>query len=135
MKQSMVAENRQLKMKKVQEQFENWRKNKSSRGSTTPKHLLEAAVKLHGEYSVYEIARDLRLGYSKLKSLISETSKTKKESTQSFIQMEISAPQSKQNEWSIEIENVDGSKMKIRGSGSQMLDVSLICQNFVEWKR
>jgi len=131
MKQSTIARDRQSQMKKVQEQLENWRKNKSSRGSTTPKHLWEAAVKLHGEYSVYEIARDLRLGYNKLKSLISEASKTKTESTPAFIQIEIPAPQSKQNEWTIEMENVDGSKMKISGSGLQMLDVALICQNFV----
>lgn len=137
MKQSTIARNRQLRMKKVQEQFKNWRKNKSRRGSATPKHLWEAAVKLHGDYSTYEIARDLRVGYSKLQSLISEASKTKTESTPGFIQMEIPPllPQSKQDEWSIEMENANGAKMKISGRGSQMPNIAMICQSFVEQKR
>ncbi len=136
MKQSKIASDRQLRMKKVQEQFADWRKNKSSRGSTTPKHLWEAAVSLHGDYSAYEIARNLRVGYSKLQSLISEASKTKSEPTRAFIQMEIPPPvQPKQNEWSIEMEKADGTKIKISGSGLQMPDIALICQSFVERKR
>ncbi|WP_372364582.1 hypothetical protein [Candidatus Uabimicrobium sp. HlEnr_7] len=136
MKQSKIASDRQLRMKKVQEQFSNWRKNKSRRGSTTPKHLWEGAVSLHGDYSAYEIARDLGVAYSKLQSLISEASKTKTKPTPAFIQMEIPPPsQPKQNEWSIEMEKVDGTKMKISGSGLQMPDVALICKSFVECKR
>jgi hypothetical protein len=137
MKQSKIASDRQLRMKKVQEQFSSWRKNKSSRGSTTPKHLWEAAVSLHGDYSAHEIARDLGVGYSKLQSLISQASKTKPQPTPAFIQMEIPppAPQPKQNEWSIEMEKADGTKMKISGSGLQMPDIALICQSFVEQKR
>ncbi len=137
MKQSKIASDRQSRMKKVQEQFANWRKNKSRRGIATPKYLWEAAVSLHGDYSPYEIARDLGIGYSKLQSLISEASKTKPQPTPAFIQMEIPppSPQPKQNEWSIEMEKADGTKMKISGSGSQMPDIALICQSFVEHKR
>lgn len=136
MKQSKIASDRQLRMKKVQEQFTNWRKNKSRKGSATPKHLWEAAVDLCGDYSAYEISRDLRVEYSKLKSLISEASKAKTEPSPAFIQMEIAPPsrQPKQNEWSIEMEKADGTKMKISGSGWQMPDVALICQSFVEEK-
>lgn len=136
MKQSKIASGRQLRMNKVQKQFANWRKTKSRRGSPTPKHLWEAAVNLHGDYSACEIAKNLRVGYSKLQSLISEASKTKTKATPAFIQMEIPPPsQAKQNEWSIEMEKADGTKMKISGSGSQMPDVALICQSFVEGKR
>lgn len=136
MKQSKIASDRQLRMKKVQEQFENWRKTKSSRGSATPKHLWQAAVDLHDDYSAYEIARGLRVEYSKLQSLISEAPKTKTEATPAFMQMEIPppSPQPKQNEWSIEMEKADGTKMKISGSGLQMPDIALICQSFVEEK-
>ncbi len=136
MKQSRIVSDRQLRMKKVQEQFANWRKNKSRKGSATPKHLWEAAVDLHGDYSAYEISKDLRVEYSKLKSLISEASKAETEPSPAFIQMEISPPsrQPKQNEWSIEMEKADGTKMKISGSGWQMPDVALICQSFVEEK-
>ena len=134
MKQSKIASDRQLRMKKVQEQFADWRKNKSSRGSATPQHLWEAAVSLRDDYSAYEIAKNLRVGYNKLQSLISEASKTKSEPTPAFIQMEIPPPpvQPKQNEWSIEMEKADGTKMKISGSGLQMPDIALICQSFVE---
>ena len=134
MKQLPIASDKQLRMKKVQKQFANWRKNKSRRGSATPKRLWEAAIDLHDEYSAYEIAKNLRVEHSKLQNVISEVSKTKTESTPAFIQMDISAPQVKQDEWSIEMENADGTKMKISGSGSQMPDVALICQSFV-WKK
>ncbi len=133
MKQSPIAKGRQLRMKKVQKQFANWRKTKRTRGSKTPEHLWEAAVNLHDEYSAHEISKGLGIGYSEIKSLISQA--LKKKSTPAFIQMEIPARQSKQGAWSIEMENADGSKMKISGSGWQIPDVGSICQNFVESKR
>ncbi|WP_372365186.1 hypothetical protein [Candidatus Uabimicrobium sp. HlEnr_7] len=42
--------------------------------------------------------------------------------------------QPKQNEWSIEMEKANGTKMRISGSGLQIPDVVLICQSFVEKK-
>ena len=133
MTQSKIVSDRQSRMKEVQEQFTNWRKTKSRKGSRTPKHLWEAAIKLHGDYSTNEIAKGLRVEHSKLKSLIAKTSKTK--STPTFIQMEIPRPELKQNEWLIEMEKADGTKMKISGSGTQIPDLALICQSFVERKR
>lgn len=137
MKKSKIASDRQLRMKKVQEQFASWRKTKSRRGSATPKYLWEAAISLHDDYSANEIAKGLRVEYRKVRNLISEASKTKTGSSPTFIQMEIPPPsaQRKENAWSIEMEKADGTKMKISGSGLQMPDIALICQSFVERKR
>jgi len=131
MKQSKIASDRQLRMKKTQEQFESWRRNRKTRRSPMPEFLWEAAIGLYGEYKIGEISKALGLAGGELKKRISKALKKKADTTPSFIQMEIPVPQSKQNEWSIEMENGDGSKMKISGSGSQIPDVALICQNFV----
>ncbi|MBU1228295.1 MAG: hypothetical protein KJ698_13915, partial [Actinobacteria bacterium] len=47
----------------------------------------------------------------------------------SFIQWKIPG-QSVQNEWTIEIENVDGAKIKISGKALEPPDFISICQNF-----
>ena len=135
MQQFTRANQRQSQMKKVQQQFENWRKNRRSKRSPIPEYLWESAVGLHGEYSIYEIAKTLRLDYSKLKCKILNVPKKMTESTPAFIQLDIPGPQPGQNEWSIEMENMDGTKMKISGACSEMPDIALICQNFLGSKR
>lgn len=135
MKQRTRADHRQSPIKKVQQQFENWRKNRKSKCSPIPEYLWEAAMGLHGEYSIYKIAKTLRLDYSKLKSKILNASKKKTESTPAFIQLDIPAAQPGHNEWAIEMENADGAKMKISGTCSEMPDIALICQNFLGRKR
>ncbi len=47
-----------------------------------------------------------------------------------FIKLEIPGQQTVDKEWSIEIENVDGSKMKISGKSIEIPDLISICQNF-----
>jgi len=129
------ADHRQSQMKKVRQQFENWRKNRRSRRSPIPEYLWEAAVGLHDEYSTYEIAKALRLNSGKLKCKILNAPEKKAESTPAFIQLDMPGPQPRQNEWSIEMENVDGAKMKISGTCSEMPDIALICYNFLGGKR
>lgn len=131
MVQSTIARDRQSKMKKVQEQFENWRKNRKTISCRIPENLWEAAVGLYGEYKISEISKVLRLGGGQLKKRISNAQEKKVTSTRTFIQMEIPKPQSTQGEWLIEVENSDGAKMKISGSGLQIPDIALICQSFV----
>lgn len=135
MKQRTRANARQSPIKKVQQQFENWRKNRKSKRSPIPEYLWEAAMGLHGEYSIYEIAKTLRLDSSKLKFKILNAPEKKTESTPAFIQVDIPGPQPRQNEWSIEMENSDGAKMKISGTGSEIPDIASICQNFLGGKR
>ncbi|MBU0545676.1 hypothetical protein KKA13_00265 [Patescibacteria group bacterium] len=135
MQQFSKANHRQSQMKKVQQQLENWRKNRKSKRTPIPDSLWEAAIGLHGEYSTYEIVKALRLNSRKLKCKILNASEKKAESTPAFIQLDIPGPQPRQSEWSIEMENVDGAKMKISGTGSEMPDIALICQNFLGGKR
>jgi len=139
MEQSSSAAHRQSKMKKVQKQLENWRKTrkakKSPKTSPIPEHLWMAAVGLHGEYSIAEISKALRLDRGKLKKLILKGSKQKEVSSPAFIELDISKPQPGRNEWAIEMENADGDKMKISGSGLEIPDFALICQNFLGGKR
>lgn len=128
MQEPSSATRRQSQMKKVQQQFENWRENRTER-SPIPEYLWESAVGLHGEYSVYEIAKGLRLEYKKLKSRILNDKKAVP--TPAFIKLDIPVVQPGQNEWLIEMENADGTKMKISGNGAEKPDFALICQNFL----
>jgi hypothetical protein len=135
MQQFSSANHRQSQIKKVQQQFENWRKKRRSKRSPIPEDLWEAAIGLHGEYGTYEIAKALRLNSRKLKSKILNAPEKKSESPPAFIQFDIPGPQPRQSEWLIEMENVDGAKMKISGTCSEMPDIALICQNFLGGKR
>jgi hypothetical protein len=131
MQQITRADHRQSQMKKVQQQFENWRKNRKSKRNPIPEYLWGAATRLDGEYSICEIAKALRLEYRKLKCKILEAREKKTESAPAFIQLNIPEPHPRQTEWSIEMENTDGTKMKISGTCSEMPDIALICQNFL----
>ena len=138
MKQSISVDRRQSKMKKVQRQLENWRQarraKKSPKNSPIPEHLWKAAVGLHGEYSIAEISKALRLDRGKLEKLILKDSEQKEVSSPAFIELDIPRPQTGRNEWAIEMENADGGKMKISGSGVEMPDFALICRNFLGGK-
>lgn len=135
MKQSSRATSRQSRMKKVQQQLKNWRKNRRAKNSPIPEYFWEAAVELYGEYSISEISKALQLEYGKLKRLIFKDLEKKTEPTPGFIELDIPGAQPRQNEWAIEMENADGAKMKISGTGSEIPDIASICQNFLGGKQ
>jgi hypothetical protein len=57
-------------LEEVRVQFETWRKTRNSR-QPIPDQLWQAAFKLSKNYSVYKIAKTLRLDYTKLKNFTS----------------------------------------------------------------
>ena len=130
MQQSTSAARRHSKMKKVQQQFENWRKNRKGR-SPIPESLWEAAVGLYGEYRIGEISKTLRLEGRKLKKRILNAAERKPAPSPTFIELDMPGLQPRGAEWAIEMENADGAKMKISGNGLEMPDFALICQNFL----
>ena len=52
-----------------------------------------------------------------------------------FMQLDIPYQQTVAKEWSIEMENVDGAKMKISGKSIDIPNLILICQNFSRGKQ
>ncbi len=134
-KPSAKKECEKLSLGQIRQQLEYHRKNQKKRGRI-PENLWEAAVDLYPEYSIYQIARALRLDYASVKKRILQPQKKKTSpATPAFIQVDIPSPpkltQLDQNEWSIEMENADGAKMKIGVKSSQMLDIGMICQSFL----
>ena len=130
-----LPEEKQSKMEKVCKKFEDWRANGTKR--KMPEYLWKLAVELHPEYSICEISKVLQLPYNRLKNRVLETRKNgtefieekKTEPPPAFIQWNIPG-QPSQNEWTIEIENIDGAKMQISGKSSEPPDFISICQNF-----
>ena len=114
----------QSPLEKVQEQFENWRKNRKKR-RPIPKSLWDSAIKLHGDYSIQQITKALRLNYTDFKKKIprTKTSETIIESPPAFIDVDLSQYIPHAPEYSIELENTKGSKMKISMKGQGIIDV------------
>jgi len=135
MKQSKSTVSRQSKMKKVKKQFEKWRKNRSSKREPIPEELWESAISLYGEYKISEISKELRLGGSDLKKRILVFKEKKTTQKPEFVEIDIVKPQLRESEWSIEMENANGKKMKISGNGLEMPDFTLICESFLRGDR
>lgn len=131
MKQSIGAVSRQSKMQKIQQRFETWRKNRSSKRDRIPEELWEAAISLYGEYKISEISKELGLGGGPLKKRILDTAEKKTNLTPTFIKLDIPKSEPKQSGWSIEMENAHGKKMKMSGNGLEAPDFTLICQSFL----
>jgi len=65
-----------------------------------------------------------------LKRRILKASEKKTNSAPAFIQLDFPR-QSVLNEWSIEMENTDGAKMRISAKSAEFPDLALFCHNFL----
>jgi hypothetical protein len=99
---------------KVIATFEEWRCSRTKRGSI-PEHLWQAATALFPFYSIHQIARALKLDYSKLKLRIKEVSS--RGGGVGFIELKAESLFA-QNQCSIELESPEGFQMVIRSQGT-----------------
>ena len=98
---------------KVIAAFEEWRGSRTKRGSI-PEQLWQAATALSPIYSTHEIARALKLDYSKLKLRIKESSS--RGGGVGFIELKAESLLA-QNQCTIELESPKGFQMVIRSQG------------------
>lgn len=136
-----------ISIEQIKKQFIDYRKNQS-KYSRIPEPLWQKAVKLYPKYSVSQISQALQVSYVTLKKKIqkipekkvpppepSYTSEKKAPQLPSFVQLDMPSPpqglSSYHSEWSIEMENASGGKMKIGVKSWQILDVAAICQSFL----
>ena len=85
-----VTANKKLSFDRVREQFEHWRRTREKKG-VIPEALWDAAVSLHADYSLCQIAKVLRLGYNDLKHRVqAQKSNFTSHSDPSFIELGIS---------------------------------------------
>lgn len=124
-----VKHQQQTTIDHVRERFEFWRKSRVKQ-CPIPDALWDAAVQLHGEYTICRISKVLRLNYMDLKRRIFNTSEKGIDLPPAFIQLDLPRP-STLTEWSIEMENIEGAKMKISAKSCQLPDLKQLSQSFL----
>ena len=119
------------RLKTVQDQFADWRKNRKGR-DCIPEPLWDAAASLADGFSINELSRALRLNHSSLKEHIETTQLDPFEKTRraTFIEFPpLNAPTGF-NEVSLELEKA-GATMKVHTKGH--IDVLSLIETF--WRQ
>lgn len=124
----------QLTLEEVSAHFKNWRQFKRNYREPIPKKLWQGAVELSQQYSISSISKELRLGYTDLKERVHISSMPKpknKEIDPDFIELKYEQP-FLLSEATVEIEDKNGSKMKICFKGKPDSDLMNLAKAFLE---
>ena len=123
--------NQQFTLKQVQAQFENWRKTRKSRGFI-PEALWDAAISLAGPYSLHQISKGLRLNHSALKERVEASRNVTPEEAAptTFIELPPLNQPLFSEEFSLDLENEAGAKMRIHVKGGAGIDLLSLTQAF-----
>jgi len=119
------------RLKAVQAQFCDWRKNRKRRGRI-PESLWDAAASLADGFSINELSKALRLNHSSLKDRIESipNSPTEELLPPTFIELPPLNPPADSVEVNLELEKA-GARMKVHVKGC--IDVASLVQTF--WRR
>ena len=120
-------ENPKLTLEKAQDQFAIWRKTRKKRGSI-PEKLWNVAISLAETYTVHQISKGLHLNHTALKDRV-ETRRVMSSgepNLPTFIELPPIAP----GEFSLELENKAGGKMKIHLKGHTDINLVTLTQTF-----
>ena len=123
----------QLTLEEVSTHFKHWRQIKINPREPIPKKLWQEAIDLTPQYSLSTISKELRLGYMDFKerinaSLVPELKDNK--INPDFIQLKYEQP-FLLSEATVEIEDKNGSKMKICFKGKPDLDLRNLAKVFL----
>ncbi|MGB9500483.1 MAG: hypothetical protein ACKVE4_12245 [Dissulfuribacterales bacterium] len=125
---------KQSRLNEVLSKFEQWRQNRPTKRQPIPDHLWLAAGSLHPEFSVYRISRALHLDYNKLKYFIRLQTDTSRPPAAIPEFIELSFNESNSScEYVVEMQQGDGSQMKIMVSKGKSSDLLSLAQLF--WYR
>jgi len=111
----------------LRRRFEDWRKNGRPR-TRIPKRLWESAVQAAGQYGLNRTAKTLRLDYYNLKKRL-DASSAVRGTTPAFIELSPATTGATQ-ECVIELENRNGSKMRIHIKGVGTPDLNALSSTF-----
>ena len=116
MKQEILSTANRPTIEDVKEQFKNWRATKQRR-TRIPEYLWQAAIDLSRDYTVGTVAKILSLGYSDLKQRVkaADMPTDNQDMTSHFVEFNLNSE--KTGESIVEIENKNGSRMKIQLKG------------------
>jgi hypothetical protein len=111
----------------LRRRFEDWRKSGRPR-TRIPKRLWESAVQAAGQYGLNRTAKTLHLDYYNLKKRL-DASGAVRGTTPAFIELG-QATTGETPECVIELENRNGSKMRIHIKGVETPDLNALSSTF-----
>ena len=114
----------------VKEQFKTWRKTRKS-PRPIPKKLWAAAVNLTAKHSISQIAKELVLDYSTLKkrAAVKNNAGAASMSPADFIEVNLQPPASI-SECIVEMQDIAGTKMRMRFRGKTDFDLLELAKAF-----
>lgn len=119
--------NAELRIDKVRQQFEDWRRSRGKRG-VIPQALWEDAVSLFPEYSLNKISRALRLSYTGLKHRV-QAQGSFPPSPGAFVELDLSEPA----ECVVEMKDQNGATMRMYFKSQAGVNLSELGKAF--WSR
>lgn len=110
-------------IRELRRDIEEWRRS-GSRGVAMPEVLWRRAAQLAKEYSVSQIAQELKLGYRGLRKRMEGSARKRDEQSRgSFVELPISSFQSERSSVTeVEVTRQDGTRFRLRHTGN--VDVS-----------
>ncbi len=121
------------RLNKVKSAFKAWRTTKE-KGNRIPEYLWEEAAALYPEFSISKISTTLSLSYINLKqrveNKIGESSSNKSEPFPGFVELGFSASSPSISECVVEMEDGNGSKMRMCFRGKTDFDLLELGKSF-----
>ena len=131
MQQNTIA--LQPTLEEVSAHFKHWRQIKKNHREPIPKKLWQEAIDLTLKYSLSTISKELSLGYTDFKERVQISSVPKPANTErdpDFIELKYEQP-FLLSEATVEIEDKNGSKMKICFKGKPDFDLTNLAKAFL----
>ncbi len=124
------------KLNKVKSKFKTWRTIRKSR-KPIPSKLWDEATDLYPEYSIHKISKELSLNYTDLKNRVQQKPGDlfvkQVEVNPAFIELGFSPVSSPVAECVVEMEDINGAKMRMCFSGKTDFDLLELGKSF--WSR
>jgi hypothetical protein len=119
-------------LEEVSTHFKHWRQIKRNHREPIPKKLWQEAIDLTLQYSLSTVSKELRLGYMDFKERINASSVPELKDNKinpDFIELKYGQP-FLLSEATVEIEDKNGSKMKICFKGKPDFDITQLIKAF-----
>ena len=119
-------------LEEVSAHFKHWRQIKRNHREPIPKKLWQEAIDLTLQYSLSTVSKELRLGYTDFKERINASSIPELKDNKinpDFIELKYEQP-FLLSEATVEIEDKNGSKMKICFKGKPDFDITQLIKAF-----
>jgi hypothetical protein len=121
-------------IKAVRKRFEDWRKTKEGR-ERIPDRLWASAIRLCKDHNVHRVSTWLRLNHSALRDRVEAAAARRvprKKSQPAFVEL-VAQGQSTPAEYTLELENADGAKIRIELRGAGVGDLAVLARSL--WRK